>query len=753
MKKRGKMKLLSLFLAAALVFTLGPMASFAEDAANADGVQTSIAENQNQNQSTAPEENEGNTSLDSVGGQADADVITESTDTVTENEDIQKPEGSEAEVPDQTNDNESSSEPSVQPGDPAEDDGGTGGTIPSVTQKWNVSKSKTATNLDSNFQSKITLSLPSAQEALSTDVVFVLDKSTSADVEEQILNMLTALKTEAEKKDAKVNVGVVIFNKEANRVCELTDLKKDYDKIKGAIRRAISSGTNLHAGLLAGKAMLDEDKTTAASRKYLITVSDGITYIFDEDPTVVAWTFEADVAVNWAGTDNWNSKYGTNDPPSSWKDWLTSIGELVKKDNGEYNYPYKGKIAKATPLEEAANHANSIDTALYKSNETYQLAKAAGYHCYATVATPKAGEQFKWGPSFMEYLADGENVDFTAIEKEILYLLDAGSKVTDKIGKTDEYNFDMVNLKDMILKVGQKEYTAQATKDENVFTFGEANAEGVFPYVVTYHPEDADTEEYFDWEINVPVSNLERVQLTYTVQLMNPKTEPGTYGEYDSDGSQNKDGLYTNNEAILYPVDSNETVGTAEAFNKPTVSYTVKKPYVPPTPPIYTTSASVQKVWNLDDGGKAAASVEIELLKDGQHYDTKILSEANGWKYTWTSLPTGYSWMVREVNVPEGFAVSVTSVGNNFTVTNDDIAPEDPDEPTEPVDPDKPTKPTEPDQPDKPDKPTEPNDQKTPNNTDQPKTGDETQMALYLFLALGAAGALGISARRRKTEK
>ena len=45
---------------------------------------------------------------------------------------------------------------------------------------WKVSKSKTATQLDSENKSKVTLSLPSREEELVSDVVFVLDKSTSA---------------------------------------------------------------------------------------------------------------------------------------------------------------------------------------------------------------------------------------------------------------------------------------------------------------------------------------------------------------------------------------------------------------------------------------------------------------------------------------------------------------------------------------------------------------------------------------------
>ena len=61
-------------------------------------------------------------------------------------------------------------------------------------QQWDVSKSKTATQLDKDFISDVTLSLPAAEEQLVSDVVLVLDKSTSAALEEQALAMLRELK-------------------------------------------------------------------------------------------------------------------------------------------------------------------------------------------------------------------------------------------------------------------------------------------------------------------------------------------------------------------------------------------------------------------------------------------------------------------------------------------------------------------------------------------------------------------------------
>ena len=87
--------------------------------------------------------------------------------------------------------------------------------------------------------------------------------------------------------------------------------------------------------------------------------------------------------------------------------------------------------------------------------------------------------------------------------------------------------------------------------------------------------------------MNTAVSNFAPVQLTYTVQLTNPQTTDGTYGQYDEDGSEKYTSLYTNKEAILYPVDTNHNSGVAEYFQKPTVSYSISngKPVDPPVDP------------------------------------------------------------------------------------------------------------------------------------------------------------------------
>ena len=467
---------------------------------------------------------------------------------------------------------------------------------------WEHSKSKTATNLDANYQSQVTLSLPAAQEQLVSDVVFVLDKSTSATVEDQMIEMLNSLNQQITETGAKVKVGVVIFNKEANRVLELTELNSDnMSQIEDAIRQEISSGTNTHAGLLAGKAMLDADTSVDANRKYMIFVSDGITYMYNAEPTVTAWTFFADSYNNWAGPDNWNSKYGNNNAPENWESWLDDIGQKVAAQGTTYEYPYGGTPINATPedKEQQSNYANSIDKALYLTHQVYQEAQNAGYHCYAMNATSNADHP--WATSFMNYLAGGKEVSFDDIQNDIYYLLDAGSQVVDVIGEGidnvgNEYDFKFIDAADKLtLKVGNE--VLPIHEENGYYGFGEkltsGDYAGHYPYELTYYPEGMGTRsmevagELFRWDINVPVSNFAPVQLTYTVQLTNPQTADGTYGQYDADGSEEYAGLYTNKMAILYPVDSNGVEGEQEAFQKPTVSYSISngKPVDPPVDP------------------------------------------------------------------------------------------------------------------------------------------------------------------------
>ena len=446
---------------------------------------------------------------------------------------------------------------------------------------FDISKSKEATELKKagdKYESTVTLSLPSAEKELVTDVVFVLDKSTSAELEEQALKMLSDLKAEIAKSGAKVKVGVVIFNKKAN-VTDFMDLETQYDAIKEAIKQKISSGTNTHAGLIAGRKMLDDDKAVSADRKYLVFVSDGITYMFNEEPTAVAWSFMADEEKHFAGPDNWNSQYGNDAAPANWSDTLANIGKKsdAQGDAHDYQYGTEPDLKKLTDVSKQGDYANSVEKALYLTAEEYQKISSK-YHCYAMSATQNIGQQYAWGPSFMKYLANGKTVDFSDIQRDILYLVDEGSTIDDYMGYVEgDYNFDLKDLESVTLTVNGKELSAEVDKEHNSIIFGDKQ------FKLEYFPADNE-KEHFVLHICQPIMITEPVQLTYKVVLQNPKTEAGTYGKYDQYGANGYDGLFTNNSAVINPVDSAGTEYAAQAFNKPTVSYTVAAPAPAPAP-------------------------------------------------------------------------------------------------------------------------------------------------------------------------
>lgn len=445
-----------------------------------------------------------------------------------------------------------------------------------------ISKSKEATQLekiDGKYESTVTLSLPSAEKQLTTDVVFVLDKSTSPE-KSSALEMLSKLQSEL-NANAKVNIGVVTFNKTATKN-GFYDLSKDYDTIKEKFSAPSVSGTNLHAGILAGKDMLDQDTATDNNRKYLIVISDGITYMYDSDAKIVPYYWMNDGSPYFSKDPySWSFKYGSNESPKDWGTWIDSIKAAIAAETiSPVNYSQKDNLTVddgvlADGLD-PAKYSTSVDRALYYSYQTYQSAKDKGYNCYAISAQTGKEVSYEWGSSFMNYLAGGKTVDFTKIHNDILYLVDKGSTVADYMGYVEnDYNFDLEDLSSVKLTVGGKELTP--TIDGNTIHWGDKE------YTLTYTPAK-DGEEHFVLKLNTPVLISQPVQLSYKVVLQNPKTETGTYGVYDKYGENHEDGLFTNNSAVLNPVDTAGTHYAGQAFGKPTVSYTVSATSTPTQP-------------------------------------------------------------------------------------------------------------------------------------------------------------------------
>lgn len=80
---------------------------------------------------------------------------------------------------------------------------------------------------------------------------------------------------------------------------------------------------------------------------------------------------------------------------------------------------------------------------------------------------------------------------------------------------------------------------------------------------------------------------------------------------------------------------------------------------------------SVIKVW--DDQSSTAVrpqSITVQLLCDGEIFDSVVLSEDNGWRHTWQRLESSHSWLVVEEEVPSGYTLIVSKEGWTFILTN-----------------------------------------------------------------------------------
>ena len=95
----------------------------------------------------------------------------------------------------------------------------------------------------------------------------------------------------------------------------------------------------------------------------------------------------------------------------------------------------------------------------------------------------------------------------------------------------------------------------------------------------------------------------------------------------------------------------------------------------PKTDIIRTIDLSVKKVWNTtktnnNDSISLPKSIDIQLLLNDEIIDTVTLSEENNWQYTFSNIEKNDNYVVREVNVPNGYTVTYQKDGNLFIVTN-----------------------------------------------------------------------------------
>ena len=240
----------------------------------------------------------------------------------------------------------------------------------------------------------------------------------------------------------------------------------------------------------------------------------------------------------------------------------------------------------------------------------------------------------------------------------------AGSTVTDTIGK----KFDFVGIKS--LTVGGTELKSKA--DGNVTYFGDdANALSKDRYRFKV---DYDSAKTFVWTINEKVTQSEPVQLTYTVKLRTPETDPGTYGVEDLKGEKTLSGaeaekaLFTNESAVLNAKNSAGAPVKEQVFPKPSVSYTISSGTGGDDGDDDKYFFAIQKVDAQDGHALNGATFELYQLDKNGKVDnrsvtkTRQQSSKNGIALFSVDNKDSYDgiWYYAEVTAPEGYVLDST---------------------------------------------------------------------------------------------
>ena len=452
---------------------------------------------------------------------------------------------------------------------------------------------KTATELDENLETKVTLSFPGKREAEPSDVVFVLDKSGASaqmDIYKQAKEFLSQISQKAKDDGLDIKVGVVLFNKVGNIQQPLTDVVTGYDDILSAMNSEVRHGTNMHAGLLAAKSILDADTAVKAENKHVILISDGATYLYCKDGDFTKPYTRSFGSVEggrnmMGGIWEWQSReYHLNNAWKKFSDGSNFIFSQAMKspeklgvylayyrdqyeNNSEknwaqYDYEYTDAAADngtANPIPVDVNAPCNIDVAFWSTDDTFQSMVNAGYDMNVYY---KNAADFD-GQIFLKYLVrnsnNGElNTDFDKLKKKLVDKIAAESIVEDFIGA----DFDFINDPAKISLTANGEKLSPEKIDDGMYGFGKKD-DGTYRFVLQY---DAGQDEKLMLVLNEAASPSKPVVLEYSERLVNVPTEPGTHV------------LKVNESAILHPVDGNGVAGDPYEFPVPTVEYTVPEP-------------------------------------------------------------------------------------------------------------------------------------------------------------------------------
>lgn len=240
----------------------------------------------------------------------------------------------------------------------AVDAGGT--TVPML----DVSKSKTATALDANGQTQITLSLPSAEMKKTLDVVFVVDNAFQTDnntAAEQARGLVGKLEEISRDGNLNVNAGLVISGGYVPVLyeVELGNIADNFQKIQDGINKSKSDwkqkegrkGSNIQAGIEAARDMLNEKGTADKENKFLILISDGGAFSWYKDGKTWAkffqiyGVFEKSNLYYWCNPGDFGKRYTEHGETQSVNRSFDALMQMDEDDIDAYSIENPGTEA------------------------------------------------------------------------------------------------------------------------------------------------------------------------------------------------------------------------------------------------------------------------------------------------------------------------------------------------------------------------------------------------------------------------
>ena len=382
---------------------------------------------------------------------------------------------------------------------------------------WEISKSKEATNLDDNYESQVTLSLPAADYKRSMDVVLVIDDAHAGSTifEDAVSNLLSEL---AAKDTLDINMGVVAFDAVSRDWLSATTggaysglvSIQDADAL-AALENAVSTqlnydgtgytkkvgGTNTEWAIDMASDMLS---TGSGEDKYIVMFSDLYGYMYRGDLTIDGTTYSNVPVSKRIGTWNQGSlsmgtKYTTfADAYANRADGEMTPDGFFRDSSWDSYWSTYGSGSPENTIASAYQVGSGTFSGFEKSLcLTYDnLAKAAGKakvivvnNSFPTGDAPAAQEMvqemldeledsgyiktYRYQTNSADEALSGNaaSMVFSGLREDLIQLVDSGSKVVDVIGygtdnKGNEYDFDFVNdISTLTLTVNGEELPAR----------------------------------------------------------------------------------------------------------------------------------------------------------------------------------------------------------------------------------------------------------------------------------------------------